>query len=172
MNTITRLTRFALVPILCCLGAAQAWAQDIGVGGDETTADRLVTSSVAWTVLVSEPVQLPNGGGHCVVTGSADAKNPNNGNNRQYRFTLSMGNANPAVAGAFERTVEFDANAVGMEEVSSTAIFTKPAGVHTIYWLARKTVAAAPNMTVTDNSMTFVCSSNLLDPLDGHGDGD
>lgn len=173
MNTTTRLFRFALVPILCCLGAAQAWAQDIGVGGDETTLDRMVTSSVAWTVLVSEPVQLPNGGGHCVVTGSADARNPNNGNNRQYRFTLSMDNMNPAVGGAFERTVEFDANAVGMEEVSSTAIFDdKPAGNHTIYWLARKTAGMSPNMTVTDNSMTFVCSSNLLDPLDGLGDGD
>ena len=129
-------------------------------------------------MLVSESVQLPANGGSCIATGSADAQNPNNGFNRQYRFTLSIDNPNPAVGGAFERTVEFDANGVGMEEVSSTATFrSKPSGVHTIYWLARA-IPAAPNMTVTDNSMTFVCSGTLLDPfdlidsIDGPGDGD
>jgi hypothetical protein len=168
MNTITRLSRFALVAALCCVCAAEAWAD--GVGGDETTTNRVVNSSNAWTVLVSEPVQLP-AGGSCIATGSADAKNPNSGNNRQYRFTLALV-PNPAVDGPFERTVEFDAFAVGMEEVSSTAIFSsKPPGAYTIYWLAR-TIQNAPAMTVTDNSMTFVCSTNLLDPMDGHGDGD
>ena len=67
--------------------------------------------------------------------------------------------------------MEFDANATGREEVSSTATFrTIQAGNHTIYWLARK-ISGAPNLTVTDNSMTFVCNSSLLDPFDGLGDG-
>ena len=163
MNTTPRLSRFALVPILCCLGTAQAWADD-GVGGNETTVDRVVTGD-AWTVLVAEPVQLPEGAS-CIATGSADAQNPNNGINRQYRFTLTMDNLNPGVGGPFERTVEFDANTVGVEEVSSTATFrNKPAGLHTIRWLARA-IPMAPNMIVTDSSMTFDCSGTLLNPAD------
>jgi hypothetical protein len=144
---------------------------DNGIGGDETVNNRLVNSSNVWTVLVAEPFALAEDGGSCIATGSADAGNPNNGANRQYRFALSIDNANPPVDGPFERTVEFDANSVGREEVSSTATFRfLQAGVHTIYWVARK-IGNVPNMTVSDNSMTFVCMNALLDPFDGPGDG-
>ena len=157
-----------LVGAFCAHGASA----DDGVGGDETINDCIVNSSAVWTVLVSEPFQLVKDGSSCIATGSADALNPNNGANRGYRFTLSIDNANPAVDGPFERSVEFDANMVGKEEVSSTATFRLlPAGNHVIYWLARKT-NGTPNMTVTDNSMSFVCQDALLDPFDGLGDGD
>ena len=170
MHTMT-FRRSSLALVVGALCAQGAWA-DNGVGGDETVNDRIVNSQNVWTVLVSEPFQLVNAASNCVATGSADAVNPNNGANRTYRFTLSIDNANPAVDGPFERSVEFDANMVGREEVSSTATFRLlQAGNHTIYWLARKG-GAIPNLTVSDNSMSFVCSDILLDPFDGLGDGD
>jgi hypothetical protein len=166
MSPSKKLALFSLLS----LGATGAWA-DNGLGGDETTTDRVVNSNAVWTVLVAEPFSLAGDNTSCIATGSADAVNPNNGANRQYRFALSIDNANPALDGPFERTVEFDANVTGKEEVSSTATFRLlQAGNHTIYWLARK-VGAAPNMIVSDNSMTFVCMNALLDPFDGLGDG-
>jgi hypothetical protein len=170
MRTVPRSSRFVPLAVLCLFRAAGVLA-DNGIGGDETVNNRLVNSSNVWTVLVAEPFALAADGGSCIATGSADAVNPNNGANRQYRFALSIDNANPAVDGPFERTVEFDANGVGKEEVSSTATFRfLQAGNHTIYWLARK-INNVPNMTVSDNSMTFVCMNALLDPFDGPGDG-
>jgi hypothetical protein len=169
MNSARRAC-LALLPLVCGLHAAGVWA-DNGVGGDETVNNRLVNSSAMWTVLVAEPFSLAGDGTNCIASGSADAVNPNNGGNRQYRFALSIDNANPGVDGPFERTVEFDAGSVGIEEVSAMAIFRLlPAGNHTIYWLARK-IGAVPNLTVSDNSMHFVCANSLLDPFDGLGDG-
>ena len=169
MNAARRV-RLALLPLVCGLHAAAVLA-DNGVGGDETINNRIVNSNAMWTILVAEPFALAGDGSNCVASGSADAVNPNNGANRQYRFALSIDNANPAVDGPFERTVEFDAAGVGIEEVSSMAIFRLlPAGNHTIYWLARK-IGGAPNLTVSDNSMHFVCANSLLDPFDGLGDG-
>ena len=163
--------RSGLALVIGAFCAHGAWA-DNGIGGDETVNDRIVNSSAAWTVLVAEPFQLVEDGTSCIATGSADALNPNNGANRSYRFTLSIDNPNPAIDGPFERSVEFDAAMVGKEEVSSTATFRLlQAGVHTIYWLARKG-NGTPNMIVSDNSMTFVCANNLLDPFDGLGDGE
>lgn len=170
MGTVLRSFRLAPLAALCLFHATGVLA-DNGIGGDETVNNRLVNSSNVWTVLVAEPFALAADAGSCIATGSADAVNPNNGGNRQYLFALSIDNANPAVDGPFERTVEFDANSVGREEVSSTATFRfLQAGNHTLYWLARKT-NNVPNMTVSDNSMTFVCMNALLDPFDGPGDG-
>jgi hypothetical protein len=146
---------------------------DFAVGGDETNVNRVVPFNNAWTVLVEEPFQTVSDITHCVATGSADALNPNMAGviGGSYRFVLSIDNANPPVNGPCERTVAFDNGAVqGVEEVSSTCTFRDlPAGGHRILWLARR-VAAAPILTVSDNSMTFVCQNNLLD-LDGKGDG-
>lgn len=158
-----------LAALNLCAGAA--WA-DNGIGGDETTTDRLVNSSAVWTVLVSEPFQLVKDISSCIATGSADAQNPNNGNNRMYRFTLSIDDPNPPVDGPCERGVDFDANLNKVEEVSSTCTFRElAAGNHTIYWLARK-APNTPNMLVVDNSMSFTCQNALMDPFDGLGDGD
>jgi hypothetical protein len=165
MRKTDMLYRFALVPVLCCLCATEVWA-DNGVGGRATTVDVLVTSNVMWTPLVAETFTVIDET-TCIATGSADALNPNVMNNSQYRFTLAL-IPNPGVNSRFERTVEFDINGVGREEVSSTAIFGPlDPGTYTIHWLARKVAAAAPNMTVTDNSMTFVCNSNLLHDDEG-----
>ena len=144
------------------------------VGGDETNNNRLVDSSNTWTVLTEEPFILTKDS-YCVATGSADSENPKNGNNRNYRFVLSLDDVNPTVDSPCERTVEHDANTQNIEEVSSTCTFRHgdigpiPAGLHTISWLARK-VDASPNMTVRDNSLTFICQEDLLDN-DGEVDG-
>jgi len=168
MNRKTRVSRYALVSVLCCLCGAVAWA-DIGVGGRATTVDISVNSDMMWTILVAETFTVADGT-TCIATGSADALNPNAGNNNQYRFTLAL-MANPGTNSRFERSVEFDMNGVGKEEVSSTAVFgpLEP-GTYTIHWLARKVAAGAPNLNVTDNSMTFVCSDDRLhDEADAGG---
>lgn len=144
-----------------------------GVGGDETIVNEAVVG-MPWRVLVHERFQT-NVTTNCVATGSLDAINPNNGDNRQYRFTLTLDNQMPPINGACERTVEFDEHGnddQNIEEVSSTCIFRNiPPGNHTINWLARAATAATPAMTVADSSMTFVCNQNLLDYDQQHGDG-
>lgn len=147
-----------------------------GVGGDETNVDRTVIDG-SWTVLVAEPILIMEGPTHCVATGSADARNPDSGDDNRYRFALSIDNANPPLDGACERSVEFDQNDHNngqlVEEVSSTCTFRNlNQGMHTIYWLARKQplVGGGPDMTVADNSLTFVCHKRLMD-MDGEGDG-
>lgn len=166
MNKTTMFTAAAV----CLLGSLSASA-DFGVGGDETNNDRLVPSAAVWTVLVAEPIQIANQATHCVATGSADAQNPQLGADNGYRFTLSVDNMQPAVDGPCERTVEFDNGGIRVKEVSTTCPLRNLApGVHTIYWLARKAAPASANLTVADNSMTFVCMNQLMD-LDGPGDG-
>jgi hypothetical protein len=152
--------------------ASMQASADLAVGGDETNVDRIVPFSNAWTVLVAEPFMTNTNLTHCIATGSADAMNPNVPGNFRYRFVLSIDNAMPPIDGACERTVSFDNGAVqSIEEVSSTCTFRNLlAGGHTIRWLARVATAGAPPLTVTDNSMTFVCQNNLLD-ADGPGDG-
>jgi hypothetical protein len=149
-------------------------AADLAVGGDETNVDRVIPSAAVWTILTAEPFQTMANDTHCIATGSADALNPNMADDSRYRFVLSVDNQNPAINAACERTVEFDTHgtdAQHVEEVSSTCTFRHlGAGNHTIYWLARKVGAATPNLTVDDNSMTFVCMNNLLDN-DGEADG-
>lgn len=175
MKTILTSSAFVLV---ATLGAASMQAAaDNFVGGDETTVNELVPAAGAWTVLVAEPMTLAGVNTHCVATGSADALNPNSGVDNQYRFVLSIDNANPPITAtglACERTVEFDQQGVfsqNTEEVSSTCTFRDlDQGFHTIYWLARKGVGGATNLTVNDSSMSFVCQDNLSD-LDGVRDG-
>ncbi len=171
MKALRTSSAFALLATLAV--ASMQTSADVGVGGDETNVDRIVPFNNAWTTLVAEPFQITKELTHCVATGSADALNPNVGNN-QYRFLLSIDNANPPIGGACERSVAFDNGAVqSTEEVSSTCTFRNLGlGLHTIRWSARTVAAAAP-LIVTDNSMTFVCDNTLLDwdgPGDGHGD--
>lgn len=176
MKTI--LTSSAFVLSIALGAASMQVAADNFVGGDETTVNDLVPAAGAWTVLVAEPMMLTGVNTHCAATGSADALNPNAGSDNQYRFVLSIDNANPPITAtglACERTVEFDTHGLfsqNMEEVSSTCTFRDLGqGFHTIYWLARKGAGAAPNLIVDDSSMSFVCQDNLSD-LDGVRDGD
>lgn len=175
MKTILTSSAFVLVATLGV--ASMQAAADNFVGGDETIVNDLVPAAGVWTVLVAEPMTLADVNTHCVATGSADALNPNAGSDNQYRFILSIDNANPPITtagGACERTVEFDAHGAfsqNMEEVSSTCTFRDLGqGFHTIYWLARKNVGGAPNLIVDDSSLSFACQSNLYD-LDGVKDG-
>lgn len=175
MKTILTSSAFVLVATLG--SASMQAAADNFVGGDETILNDLVPAAGVWTVLVAEPMTLAGVNTHCVATGSADALNPNAGVDNQYRFVLSIDNANPPITAtglACERTVEFDTHGVfsqNMEEVSSTCTFRDLGqGFHTLYWLARKGTGAAPNLIVDDSSMSFVCQDNLSD-LDGVRDG-
>ncbi len=168
------LTASAIVLSATLAAASMQASADFAVGGDETNVDRNVPFANAWTILVSEPFVTATGS-HCIATGSADALNPLMGDDNLYRFVLTIDNVNPNVVNsACERSVEFDVNGADtqrIEEVSSTCTFRNiPPGFHRISWLARKGAAAAPNLTVDDNSMTFVCQNNLLDG-DGLGDG-
>ncbi|HVK99592.1 MAG TPA: hypothetical protein VM553_07270 [Dongiaceae bacterium] len=172
MNTL-KLTALLSAPLM--FASFYAFGEQ-AVGGDETNINRVVTSAAAWTVLSREPIHLDMFS-YCISTGSADSQNPNNGVDNNYRFVLSLNNPNPPLDGPCERQVEHDANTQRTEEVSSTCTFRGPnaqgipPGNHVFYWLARKIGAATPNMTVTDNSFTFVCQHDLLD-LDGPADGD
>lgn len=163
-SIITLAALLAIVPV-----SASA---EFAVGGDETNVNRIVPNDNAWTTLVAEPFQTAANTTHCVATGSADALNPTMAGNNVYQFVLSIDNAMPPFGTACERTVAFDNGAVqGAEEVSSTCTFRNlAAGNHVIRWQAKKMTAAAANLTVADNSMTFVCQNNLLDG-DGLGDG-
>jgi hypothetical protein len=140
------------------------------VNGAQSNVDVIVKSSAAWTVLSSKDFNTPNPQGACTLVGSADAKNPSNKTiNNQYRFTLGLDNANPAVDGACERLLEFDDNGKptiiddeSTKQIGSTCNYLGVgAGKHTYYWLARK-IANAPNLPVTDNSMTISCTDNAL----------
>lgn len=162
-------TSSALLLATLAVAPMQASA-DFAVGGDETNVDRVVLFDNVWTTLVAEPIPLMGEDTSCIATGSADALNPNAVIDPRYRFVLSL-TPQPAINGACERTVAFDNGAVqSVEEVSSTCTFRHLSGNPTIYWLARKVTAAAPNLTVVDNSMTFACMNRLLD-VDGEGDG-
>jgi hypothetical protein len=171
MMKLNRKFSVLLMSAILASASVQAWA-DRGVGGDETNVDVFVLN--AWTVLTSEPFDIVNNITHCVATSSADALNPNMGDDNLYFFTLSIDNANPMLDGDCERTIEFDANGTNaqrVEEVSTTCTFRNiQPGLHEIFWLATG-VGGAPVMTVADNSFTFVCANRLIDPIDGEGDG-
>jgi hypothetical protein len=139
------------------------------VNGVQTTTNVTIKSSTVWTVVSAKPFNTPNPQ-TCTVSGSADASNPNKKTlDNQYRFTLTMDNANPGIDGGCERLLEFDDNASiddeDTKQIGSTCLFTNVgAGQHTVRWLARKVAKtpAAPDMVVTDNSLTISCTDNPL----------
>jgi hypothetical protein len=137
-------------------------------GGTQTTADTLVTSATSWKVLSSKTINIslkagtPDSPRACGMNGSADAKIPAGKSSSQYRFVMSLDNTNPAVDGACERTLSLNTLATTAQIGSACYAPDVPAGPHTIYFLARKVTAAAPNITVTDNSFTISCADNPL----------
>ena len=141
------------------------------VNGVQTTTNVTIKSSTVWTSLSPSPLSFTTPNAQtCTVSGSADATNPNKKTlDNQYRFTLTMDNANPGIDGECERLLEFDDNANIDDEDSkqllSTCLFTKVgAGSHTVRSLARKVAKtpAAPDMVVTDQSFTISCTDNPL----------
>jgi hypothetical protein len=139
-----------------------------GIKGAQTTTDVIVSSNTAWVVLSSSEITIPGDGWHCAATGSADGENPGGGNlNMRYRFTLTLDETAPAVNGPCDRALEFDDNPniadVNFQEIGSTCTFENvSAGPHTIRWLARKVRANVPNLRVTDNSHSVVCTKDPL----------
>jgi hypothetical protein len=166
MKKLTLLPALALaIPLL---GASNPAAAETGVGGNSNLNAVVLNNNNNWFVLTSVMVnfaELTN----CTVTGSADAINPLNGNGNQYRFALKVDGIPAGGNTVYERTVEFDNDplAEGVQEVSSTGLFTIAAGAHTFQWMARQ-IGGAANMTVDDSSMTFVCFGDPMFPLLGN----
>lgn len=170
------------LPVCATLMSGTAMAVD-AVGGSARNTNVVVASAAAWTVLTSvnfaNPAQR-----FCTSTGSADAFRPTTINGQyQYRFTVSNVPQPPLDQGQ-ERTLEFW-NQAGIwdnsiKEITTTGgwrgnvmanpgYFTVPAnpvlfGSRTLYFLARKVAAAAPNLVVADASQTVICTDNKLAP--------
>ena len=158
-----------LIALPACLAMISFEASAEGVEGAKTTANIIVQNAASWTTLSSSVVVIPGGQTwHCIATGSADGSNPAPANSfdHQYRFTLSVDSANPAVDGACERTLEFDNN-IGVDDLSFASVnSTCPfknigSGTHVFRWQARKINASNLDLTVLDNSHTVMCSRNL-----------
>jgi len=165
------LAQLIVLPLSLGLAPLTASAIESGAEGTATNVNITVTSELAWTVLSSSIISIPAGQiWHCAANGSAEGVNPGgNFADMRYRFTLAIDSLNPLVDGACERTLQFDDNPsindVNLEDVNSTCPFKNiTSGTHVIRWLARKIPRSpdAPNLTVQDNSLTVVCSDNLL----------
>lgn len=165
--------KFMLVSMLpICLGLLPLQAEAVSaVGGNSTTANVVVNSAAAWTTLRTMFFNNPaNTTRYCVATGSSDGLNPGVFGAHRYRFTLSLDNLAPPLNTGFERTLEFLNQAVGgvqlpdnrIKEITSTGgVFVTGGGFHAIRWQARKAGGAA-NMTVTDSSLSVVCTDSQL----------
>lgn len=170
MNGMIHIKTYSFSVFLAlALSSFNVSAFESGVEGSQTNANRTVNSSTVWTVLSSSAINIPAGTPwHCVAVGSADVINAADGIiGKQYRFTLTIDSTNPATNGACERTLDIaDNNSVAdgqVKNISSNCTFKSIApGVHTIYWLSKKVNNLDPDATVDDNSLSVVCSDNVL----------
>ncbi|MGZ8934778.1 MAG: hypothetical protein ACXW04_07745 [Methylobacter sp.] len=175
-------TLLALVLPICAALMPETALAVPAVGGSARNTNVIVNSAAAWTVLTS--VNFSNTTQrYCTATGSADALRPHTSNAQyQYRFTVSN-LANPLLNQGQERTLEFR-NQAGIwdnsiKEITTTGgwmsnvmanpgYFTMaPTGIfgsRTIYFLARKILAGAPNLVVDDASLTVTCTDSRLVP--------
>jgi len=164
-----------------CLGLVplQAEATADEVGGNGTIADQFVTSNVVWTGLRSELVINPdNAFRWCIATCSADALNPVPVGTHQYRFRVSLNGAPAAVNSPYERTLQFLNQLVfvpavpplfvpvrdnSTKEITTTGgAFLTPPGQNSIKCEAMKFLAATPDLTVDDASLTVACTDTRL----------
>ena len=152
------------------LSIGDASAQESLVTGTSITTPNNTITGTAPDELVHKTVILPlnTGTWQCMVTGSAEAINPLNGDDNRYVFGFSEGKVLPAATQAGgDRTIDFD-NIFSTEEtdrtvVSSVYVFTGLSTAtneneHTFYWSARKENGADANMNIEDSSMGVVCS--------------
>ncbi len=150
------------------LVSANLLAQESLVKGASTTTNDTITGT-APNQLVSTTVTLPLNSGtwQCMVTGSAEAINPLNGDDNRYVFGFSEGPALPAATqSGGDRTIDKD-NLTGEETdrtvVSSTLVIRSLSSsigqnAHTFYWSARKENGLDADMIVEDSSMGVFCS--------------
>jgi hypothetical protein len=133
------------------------------IGGDESKINRVVDDASNWIVLLDEPFETAAALTHCAVSASADSLLRSARKAGKYRFVLTADNPSPAVDGACERTLQFNGGESGTKPLATTCTFRNlAAGQHRLYWLARK-LPGAPDLTVTDSSMSFACQEKLLD---------
>jgi hypothetical protein len=103
----------------------------------------------------------------CVAVASALVTNPVNGDDLRYQFGLALDTINgaPTPVGGSLQDVDFD-NPSGeqpdKETVSSTFVFSVPAGQHTIRWMAAKRSSAFPDFRVDTSSLSVMCFDTLL----------
>jgi hypothetical protein len=114
--------------------------------------------------VVEFTLQLPS---QCVAVASALAVNPVAGDDRRYTFGLALdevnGNAIPVATS--RHIIDFD-NPAGeqpdRETVSSTVLFSVPAGQHQIRWMANKAFDATPPLSVATSQLSVMCFDTLL----------
>lgn len=177
----------AALPLCGTLMSSPALAVDAVGGSARNTAVAVAAAGCNvdtgnWTVLTSVIFNNPTTR-YCIATGSADAFRPTSADG-EYVYYFTVSNApNPRCDQGQERTLGF-LNQAGIsdnrvKEITTTGgwmatananpgYFTVPAGVGTIYFLARKENAAPPNLTVDDASLTVTCTDyRLLPPIIG-----
>lgn len=169
----TKIEKTCSVAIATLLGlglsVGDASAQESLIAGASFTSPNISTQGTKPVELVHTTVTLPEGTGtwQCMVTGSAEAINPLNGDDNRYVFGFSQGDVLPSTTQAGgDRTIDFD-NITGEETdrtvVSSVFVFTGLSSdvnenVHTFYWSARKQLGASVNANIEDASMGVICS--------------
>jgi len=155
-----------LLPAALALTVPGVRAETAAAGQASSTPIPVTTDSPAFQQLrvVEFTVQQAS---QCVAVASALAVNPVAGDDRRYTFGLALdevnGNAIPVAAS--RHTVDFD-NPVGeqpdRETVSSTALFSLPAGTHQIRWMANKAFDATPALSVATSQLSVMCFDTLL----------
>ncbi|AEJ00404.1 hypothetical protein Nit79A3_0524 [Nitrosomonas sp. Is79A3] len=151
--------------------STQIFAANDEVDGGGTVTDVVLTDNVLWTSLISVTHTVNGGVGtnDCMVVASADVTNPGAASEKQYLFTITRNNTNPGTNGTAERTLGFVDNS-GVDDINTQPVSTNvsfknltstngTAGTnqHTFYFLAKKKTADAPDATVEDSRIDFVC---------------
>ena len=137
-----------------------------GLDGSGTTTNVSINSDSSWTTLMTVDVNFgtQTHAHQCVAVASADILNPFSGSANQrnsYFFDLTVGLPNGgSVDGPGSRTVELINNSTygnATQNITTNRVFFNiQNGVHTVYFLGRKSTGAA-NANVNDSSMSVIC---------------
>jgi hypothetical protein len=157
----------ATLPIGLAFASPTAFAVDAAngsAGGNDRIVSIVSPAFQALRTVIFNRAQTSQ----CVAVASAFANNPVNGNDLGYEFGLALDsdfNGNFTPAGGSLVRIDFD-NLSGeqpdIETVSSTFVFSVPAGQHTIRWVAAKRDAAFPNLVVDTSSLSVMCFDTRL----------
>ncbi len=160
-----------LLSLCMSLLSIQVFAANDEVDGAGTVTDVVLTDNVLWTTLISKihTVNGTSGTNDCLVVASADVTNPGAAAEKQYLFTITRNSTNPGTNATQERTLGFVDNG-GVDDINTQPVSTNvsfkgltttngTAGTnqHTFYFLAKKKTADAPDATVEDSRIDFVC---------------
>jgi hypothetical protein len=135
---------------------------DVGNTGNSTTIDRVITGTARAT-LISVTASLSTAHTHtCIVTTSAGTFFGGGANGR-YVFDLTRTTAAGTLFTAADtaRTVDFvdqsGVNDPNNKPVATNRTYFGLSGSHTFRFTARKTNSSAPNLTVTESTISVNC---------------